>query len=312
MQFSTSILKIVKSRGILWGLVALAAHTAWGLYPALARYLQTVSHLPTFAMATVGNGIVLILLMATIFPRLDKTVFRQPVLWGFSLIVVCRSVTNLLSARFTLAIYVQVVNLLVPFLVALLSTSLYRERLPRSTIPALLLSLLGALLIVTSDTGSAGLQLSLTSSDWLGIGLAATSGVFLAFYMIIIRRSFRQQISGDAIFLAQIIALTSVMGASSLVTQENWGIWSQLQPTDWLVFALFITVALVFANYGQIMALKHLPAPLVSGLLPWRLVSALAGGFLLLGEQLTTLWQYLGAVIILGTLSWYLSRQSEG
>jgi hypothetical protein len=45
-----------------WGLLALGAHTAWGLYPPMARYLQTVSHIPTMSLAAVGNTVVLLLL----------------------------------------------------------------------------------------------------------------------------------------------------------------------------------------------------------------------------------------------------------
>ena len=49
----------------------------------------------------------------------------------------------------------------------------------------------------------------------------------------------------------------------------------------------------------QILALKHLSASSVSNLTPWRLVSALAGSALLLGERLTSAWQVLGALIVL-------------
>lgn len=291
--------------------MALGAHAAWGIYPVLARYLQTVSRLPTFALAAVGNAVVLVLLIVWIFPRLNLADFKKPALWGFGMIVVGRSVTNLLSAKYTLAIYVQVVNLMVPFLVAFLSTTLFHERLPRFTLPALLFSLAGALLMVVSESATKEVQLILAASDWLGIGLAAISGVFLAFYMIFIKRSFRFQITGDAIFTVQIIALTVVMSISSLGFRESWAPWLQLRLVDWLVFVAFVGIALVFANYAQISALKHLPAPLVSSMMPLRLVSTLAGGALLLGERLTSAWQFLGAIIILVTLSLYLSQQNH-
>jgi drug/metabolite transporter (DMT)-like permease len=307
-----SVQRLLQSRVILWGVLALGAHTAWGLYPPLARYLQTVSLLPTFALAAAGNAVVLVLLLFTVFPRLDRSIFRQPVLWIFAVIVVARSVTNLLSALYTLAIYVQMVNLMVPFLVAFFSTTLFRDRLPRFTIPALLLSLFGALLMMSGEIGTAGVRLALTPTDWIGLGLAGISSLFLALYMIVVRRSLNQQLSGDAVFAVQIISLTAVMGLSSVVFREDWGRWLALRPLDWLVFAGFILIALIFANYGQILALKHLPAPVVGGLLPWRLVSALGGSALLLGERLTSFWQFLGAAIILATLSWYLWNQGQG
>ncbi len=306
-----ALFAVFKSEVLIWAGMALGAHAAWGLYPALARYLQTVSGLPTFALAAVGNSVVLLLLVVLIFPQFDLAVFKKPVLWVFGFIVVGRSITNLLSARFTLAIYVQVVNLMVPFLVALLSTTLFRERLPRFTLPALLFSLLGSVLMVTASAGGKRLQISLTGSDWLGIGLAAISSIFLALYMIFIRRSFRNHISGEAVFAVQIIALTVVMFISSLIFQESWTPWLGLRAKDWFVLAAFIGIALIFANYAQILALKHLPAPLVGSLLPFRLISALAGSALLLGERLTSIWQLLGAVIVLVSLSLYLYQQNK-
>jgi drug/metabolite transporter (DMT)-like permease len=307
----TAISAFFSSKAALWGGMALGAHAAWGLYPVLARYLQTVSHLPTFALAAVGNAVVLLLLVVLVFPRLELAAFKKPVLWGFGLIVVVRSVTNLLSAKYTLAIYVQVVNLMVPFLVALLSATFFRERLPRFTLPALVFSLAGAGLMMTAQSRANDVKLALTASDWLGIGLAAVSGFFLALYMIFIRRSFRYQITGDTIFAVQIIALTVVMSISSLVFGESWAPWRKLRTADWLVFAAFVGIALVFANTAQITALKHLPAPLVSSLMPLRLVSTLAGGAFLLGERLTSFWQVLGAIIILVTLSLYLTQQNQ-
>lgn len=44
-------------------------------------------------------------------------------------------VTNLLSPRFTIAVYVAAVTLMAPFIVAVLNTVLLKEKLPRFTIP---------------------------------------------------------------------------------------------------------------------------------------------------------------------------------
>ena len=44
-------MKSIKSRDILWGLLALGAHTAWGTYPVLARYLQVALRKPADALS---------------------------------------------------------------------------------------------------------------------------------------------------------------------------------------------------------------------------------------------------------------------
>lgn len=80
-------------------------------------------------------------------------------------------------------------------------------------------------------------------------------------------------------------------------------------PADWLVFAAFSLGVLLGANLGQINALRYLGAPLVSSMLASRLVSALIVGALLLGERLTSLWQLLGAGVVLVTITWYLRQQ---
>ena len=75
------------------------------------------------------------------------------------------------------------------------------------------------------------------------------------------------------------------------------------------MFAVFTLGVLAGANLGQIGALRHLGAPLVSSLLGWRLVSALIIAGVLLGERLTSLWQVMGALIVLVTITWYLWQQ---
>ena len=72
---------------------------------------------------------------------------------------------------------------------------------------------------------------------------------------------------------------------------------------------LYALVVVVWANGMQIAALRKLGAPVVSSLMGWRLVSTLVLGMLLLGEGLSSPWQALGMVIVLGTLTWYLTRR---
>lgn len=292
-----------------WMFVALGAHTGWGAYPVLARYLQTVSQLPSMSLLFLGNLVVLILLGFVVLPRTDPRVFRSHVLWVFAFAVVGRAVTNLLAARYTLAIYVQLITLMTPFLVALLGAGLLHEPIPPYTGRAIAFSLSGAVLMVSGDVGATGISLALTPTDWLGIGLAFVSSFFLALYMLIVRRTTRHALPGGVVFFTQIATLVAITAALSLLLREDWSRWRAMEPVDWVVFAAFSGGVLLGANMGQIGALRHLGAPLVSTLLPWRLVSALAVAALLLGERLTTLWQGIGALMVLVTLSWYLWQQ---
>lgn len=287
--------------------VALGAHTGWGAYPVLARYLQTVSSLPSMALLALGNLIGLLLIAPWLAPRAGLHLLRAPTLWLFALVVVLRAITNVLAARYTLAIYVQLITLMTPFLVALLSATMFREPLPPATGWALGLSLGGALLMMSGDIGQTGLGLNW--SDGLGIGLALGSSLCLALYMLLVPRTVKAAVSGEAVFLVQLVALTVTSALLSLLLGEDWGRWAQIGVSDWLVFAAFILVVLLGANLGQISSLRHLGAPLVSSMMAWRLVSALAMAALLLGERLTSLWQAGGALVVLVTITWYLWRQ---
>jgi len=225
------------------------------------------------------------------------------------LIVVGRGVSNLLAARFTLAIYVQLITLLTPFLVALLSTVVWHERLPRYTGRALALGLIGVLLIIGADYFGDQTLPTANRTDWLGISLAAVSSLLLALYMIAVRRSTFHNIRAEALLLVQLFSLSAGSFILSFLLGESWQQWQMIAAFDWLIFGLLTFGVLAGANIGQIGAIRHLGAALVSSTMPWRLVSVLAVSAILLDERLTSVWQLVGVVLVMVTVSWYLWQQ---
>lgn len=292
-------------------LAALGAHTGWGAYPVLARYLQTVSDLPSMALLAAGNAISIALVAPLFLPRFGLRVFAVRALWLFALVVVARAITNLLAARYTLAIYVQLITLLTPFIVVILGASLFREPIPPATWWALGLSLGGSLLMMSGDLGNDGIGLALTWTDALGISLAFASSFSLALYMLLVPRMVKAKVPAEAVFIVQLVVLTVTSTLISLVLGEDWQRWTEIGVVDWVVFGMFTAGVLLGSNLAQIGALRHLGAPLVSSIMGWRLISALALGALLLGERLTSFGQVLGAVIVLVTITWYLWRQQQ-
>jgi drug/metabolite transporter (DMT)-like permease len=292
-----------------WIFAALAAHTAWGAYPVLARYLQTISLLPSMSLLVAGSAVALVALLIVVRPRLQLSLFRSRLMWFFLLVIIIRATSNLLAVRFTLAIYVQLITLMTPFLVVLLSASFLRDRIPPYTGRAIFLASIGALLMMSGNLSETGLRPDFGPDDWLGIGLAFGSSLTLALYMIIIRRGAQHQISGRSMLLVQLGAILVFSLVVSLLLGEEWQRWRRLTPFDWLIFLAFSLGVLFGANMGQVGALRHLGAPMVSSLLAWRLVSALVFAALLLDERLTSPVQFLGALIVLTTITWYLRRQ---
>jgi drug/metabolite transporter (DMT)-like permease len=201
------------------------------------------------------------------------------------------------------------IALLTPFIVVLLSRAFFHDRIPRYTFPAIAFSTLGALLMMSSSVSASGIQFAFTPLDWLGIGLALGSSISLAIYMIIVRRTASHNIPGDAVFIFQSVVIFFMALLISLLIGEDWGRWRAIGRSDWMVVLAYIVLVIFGANGLQIAALRHLGAPTVSTLMPWRLISALIVGYLLLGEQLRSVWQVAGALLVLVTITWYLWRQ---
>ncbi len=292
-----------------WMLLALGSHTAWGIYPVLARYLQTVSGLPGMAVLAVGGSLNLIILLLVLKQRGEIGTLRSPILWGVAVLAMIRSVTNVLSARYTPGVYIQLANMLTPFLVVGIGALAYREAIPQRTGTALTLSLVGALLMLTGEISGGSMRFALNANEWLGVGLALISSLALALYMLAVRHTNSYRVSGEATFTAQLMVLIFSSGLLSIVFHEDWTRWSYLHPIDWLMFLIFAFAIILGANLTQIHTLRRLGAPLVSSLQAWRLVTALVASGLLMGEWLHTPLQMLGVLLVVAVVSWYLWQQ---
>lgn len=295
--------------GLQWGWVAAAliAHTSWGAYSVLARYLQTISQLPSLSILTLATMPPLLVVFPLYYRKIDWQKLRSPLVWLFLLTVVVRALTNLFAARFTLSIYVQLINQTTPFMVVLLAATIFKEQIPRYTGWAIAACTAGAILMMGNNVGLADAAVS--RQDWLGIGLALLSSLSLAVYMLLVSRAGRDRVSSELMFVVQLITIMIVTAPLSWAFGEDWSRWLEITPTDWLIFFAFSLLVYLMANLLQIMSIQQIGASLVSTIMAWRLVSALVLGALILGERLESWWQILGAVIVLVTVTWYLSLQ---
>ena len=292
-----------------WFTVALLAQMGWGANIVLLRYLQTISGIPSFSLLAMGNFIVLLIVAIVFLPRIDKSVFRMRIVWIFGGMVVLRGITNLLATRFTLATYIQVIYLMTPFVVALLSKMVLRESLPKHTFKALTIALVGALLIMSGSLTDTAVSTSTSRNDLLGISFALASTLFLALYMLIARRTAKHNAPGEALLIVHLLFLFVFSSLMSFLFQENLTEWGTLGQSDWIIFIIYSLGILMGANLGQIRSIQKLGAPLVSSMMPIRLVSALLFAGLLLGERLSSGWQVLGTAVVIITITWYLRQQ---
>ena len=294
-----------------WLGLALLSQIGWGSYPVFLRYLQTISQIPSLSLLAVGNFLVLILVLAVRWRQVNWSIFRLPLLWLFGGLVILRGVTNLLATRYTLAIYAQLIYLMTPFIVALLSRLVLHEQLPRHTFKALTLCLVGAVLMMSNNLGNLAPETAVSRNDWLGLSLALASAFFLALYMLVTRRTAQHNASGHTLLIVHLSSLFLFSSVGSLVIGEQWQQWTQLQGKDWLVFALFSLGVLLSANLLQIRSIQQLGASLVSSMMASRLISALLFASLLLNEKLSSLWQLLGVGLVLIILTWYLRQRDN-
>ncbi len=301
--------KIEQKSNIPWLAATLYAQTAWGTFPVLVRYLQTITHLPSMSLISLGSFLALGVVGVFYFPRTGWRSFRSPKLIFFALIVVARGTSNILAARFTLAVYVQLINLLTPFLIAILSMVFLHEKLPRYTFRAMGLSVLGALLLMGSDLAGVASFPEANRTDWLGIVLALASVLFLAIYMVTVRGSSKVGVGSETMLLVQLFSLGCAAAVFSLSLGEDLSPWAAMQPFDWFIFALVVFGVWVGANMSQIGAICHLGAAVVGSAMPWRLISTLFLAALLLNERLTSVWQVAGVILVFVTVTWYLWRQ---
>jgi len=222
---------------------------------------------------------------------------------------VLRVASNLLAARFTLAINVQLFVLMTPFIVVGLNWLLLREAVPPYTKRAILATFVGAILMLSSDINRTSINFNMGLDDRIGIGLAISTGVLFALHMMVIRRGAQNNLRPSQMLVFQGSMLTPPALVTSFLLKEDWGAWLQLPAIDILAVLAFIVLVPIGANISNITAIARIGAPAVSSLMPWRLVVTLAIGWLILNEKLFNSWQVIGAITVFMAVGWYLLMQ---
>ena len=300
----------------IWTFVMMGVlgHLIFGAYPVVAK--RAIAEVPKFSLLFLSTSATL-LASLWLIRRTDKRawrailsqIFHSKALWGLVFFVIVRSVSNIVAVDMTRATWVQLIYLMTPFAVPILGTMFFGEPTPRYTYRALMLSTFGAVLVLISDWTD--IFSGFTTSDILGLGLAAFSMLTLATYFQMIRRSSRRRASSGMILFQQSLALASTYLILTLVTGEDWGLWQTASATGLFYALTFIFGIQVLGNIMQISAIGGASPALITSLMPLRLIVTIILGWFVLGEQLTEPWQWAGAAIVLVTVSGYLWLQSR-
>lgn len=294
-----------------WLVAALLGHSAWGVYPVLARYLQIDAHLPGLSLLMVANGTAMIIMAIVVWWRGELSQLSIRAGWIVAFFAAARAITNVLAARYAPAAQVTLIGLLTPPLVAVMGYYWFDDPPPPRTTLVLVLSCVGAMIMLSGDMQQASFWESGSNSSWVGIALATSSSVLLALYMLTVRRTSRHGISSEATFLLQLIAVVGTASIMSTLQGDSWEPWTKLQPSHWIALAVFALVIVIGANLLQVYTLRTLGAPLVTSVQAWRLPMATIVSGIVMSEWLKTPTEYIGALITAGSVTWYLLTQRQ-
>ncbi len=265
-------------------------------------------------------------------------------LWIYIGSVLSRSLTNIYSSRLTSAIYVQLIALTSPFMVSAISWIFLRntpegraDRLTIRTFLAMVTTIVGSAFIILGGIHSEGesgvawryfitnfkiefrtLGSDISTRDFMGMACALLANLCLAVYMIMVKTLKKANANSASKFLTEgsgmlLFQTTSTslffMGPSLIF--ENWTPWLLMRVQDWCMLAAFIILVLLVAMLTSIFAIQRLGATTVGATVPIRLVSTIVFSLIILGETLQSVWQILGALIVLVSVTLFLYWQNE-
>lgn len=273
------------------------------------RYLQAVAGLPSLALIAASDIVAFSIMSWQVLPKIPRKFWRSKTLWLMVSVVLIRTILQTFALRYTKAYIVQLINLLAPFLVVILNQFFIRAPLPRFTIFAITFTIIGGILMVLGGLVNEPMQALLSSDDLIGILLAVLGTLGIAAYMTLVKRSRKIGLPFRIVYISQILSMTVVMSVLSIGLGEDWTLFLTI---DWRTILAFLSIAIgveIGCKLGNIAVLRKLGAPLVSSMLALRLVAALFLGWFVLGERLDSGLQWVGALIVVSTITWYLANQ---
>ncbi|RME82507.1 MAG: DMT family transporter [Caldilineae bacterium] len=290
------------------------AHILIGSYPVFGK--RAIAEVPKFSLVFIASMAITttaILWMryreGVTWQRYLHVLRRERILWLFVAVVSLRAVTNIISISLTRAVWVQLINIMAPFPVAFLGAWFFAQPIPRFTLPAVLLSTTGAALMLVQDWSQ--LTNGFTPQDALGLGLATVSMLAFAFYYQLIRRSRLRAATSGIVLFQQGMAMTLSFLVLTLVTGEDWSAWAHMSGGGWASALIYIIFVQAGGNLSQVIAVGGVSPALITNFMALRLLSAMVLAAIILGETLVTPLQWLGAAIVIATVTAYLWFQGR-
>ena len=290
-----------------WFVLAFLVQFLIGTSMVPVRYLQTTAGLPSMGLVAVSDLAAFSIMAWRMLPKIKKQYWRSKTLWVMVAIVIFRTICLTFAVRFTKAYLVQLINLMAPFLVVYLERLINKSPIPKFTFLATCLTTMGGLMMVLVEFSEVSTTAISSIEDLLGILLAVLGTFGIALYMVIVKRGENIQLPFEVFYISQIGSMMVVMFILSLLLGEDW---TAFQSMDWravLALAFNAFVVEIVGKVGNISVIRKLGAPAVSSLQAVRLVAAMFMGWLILNERLVSIWQWIGAAVVMVTVTWYVT-----
>jgi drug/metabolite transporter (DMT)-like permease len=317
---------------ILGSIGILVSHIMFGLNIVFTRALQHGRvALPPFVLLTICNLFIMICYLPVgvwRFYRLENkkqetiAYFKNWIVYAFALSMTLVVMFKMLASKYTSAIIVQLILQGTPFIVAIFSFFLLKEKITKLGVLCLVLTIGGGVLVMLAGSSKSPpghyqfhwlidfshLGKEYTMWDLLGIGMAIGASLMLATFMISVKYAtsvsttpiHELSLLGSGVFLSVVF-----YAAMSLVFQEDWTLLGQcgLREVVHLIFFVLVTCLGLFLD---MFAIPLIGASWASSVLALRLVTTVSMSWPILGEAMDNFWQFLGCIIVICGVSVFL------
>ena len=287
-------------------LLSIVSHISLGLYVVFSKDL--FRHFPPFALLACTFSVVLAVSSILLHKEINWQDFARASIWLVAVIALLRSITKMLAVQYTLATYVQLLDIGSPFVSAFIAWFFLRERLPRGTIPALITTTVGAFFVIVINPWD--IQLPNGQTDLIGLVLAMASSIFMG--MLVVVTGFVTQVRSNPanVYIQQTLALVVTYFALSLVFDESWLPFRNMTVST-LCYLIVFVLMILLGGWLTVFSLSRVNSTFFSVLLSLRLVTAVVAGWAILGEKLSNPMQIVGLVLVVVSITWYLWKQDR-
>lgn len=327
-----------------WLSLAVLSHIGWGVYPVFGRYLQVRSHPPLGTLQVLFSISFISIVLLAAWSLFDIRYRGGPIPFagihrpnepGGRLVdfraakwskltgtivmgsaLAARALSNMYSARFTQARWVQMLNMLSPFFVGAVSHWVLKQPLADKFVPTLVLMTVGAGLTVGGGAANQSKSVEDPFDGWdvLGLTLALISAVSLAGYMLGVFYTKGVLTESEVLYVNYLLFVVVLAPFTFGLERGPWAGLFSFSAFDWMILFTYAVFIYLGSNLCQQMVIRALGAPVTAMFLSTRLVSACAFGYLLLGERITSPLEWIGLCLTGVTITIYLInayRKSE-